>query len=255
MTSKSKPPARDRRRAVSEVLENLGSAETSGQERLIGEVWDLLPHVEPILAALLRGLNSDNEDVRYQTAKGILRAFPSAETRLTRHMREIESSEPKVRLAATERIIIILANALADLAGIKLDESATTGRQPDPFKEDLVKHAGQWIAWSRDRQRILAVADSFSGVMAQAEAAGEPDPYVKKAPGFSPQTAHNPFAILEDESSNIIEEVSKVFPDPDAWLDAPNSSLGGEKPRALINTDMEQEVRYLLRGIQDGITT
>ena len=36
---------------------------------------------------------------------------------------------------------------------------------------------------------------------------------------------------------------------------APNNLLGGEKPRDLIRTEREQEVRYLLRGIQDGITT
>jgi hypothetical protein len=46
-----------------------------------------------------------------------------------------------------------------------------------------------------------------------------------------------------------------VIPNAEAWLDSPNISLGGEKPRELIGTDMEPEVRYLLRGIKDGITT
>ncbi len=118
-----------------------------------------------------------------------------------------------------------------------------------------MEYTGRWVAWTRDRQQVLAVADSFADVMNQAIGSGEPDPYVKKAPGVAPETPRKPFAILEDESSNILDDVSKVFPNPETWLDSPNSSLGGEKPRNLISTEREREVRYLLRGIQDGITT
>ena len=135
------------------------------------------------------------------------------------------------------------------------DESSLTSKQPNPVMEDLMEYAGRWVAWTSDRQRVVAVADSFADVMKQASASGELDPYVKKAPGISPQAARKPFTILEDESSNIIDDIGKVFPDPDAWLDAPNGSLGGEKPRDLIHTEREQEVRYLLRGMKDGITT
>jgi uncharacterized protein (DUF2384 family) len=87
--------------------------------------------------------------------------------------------------------------------------------------------------------------------MDQAIRSGEPDPYVKKAPGG----ARKPVATLEDESSDIMDDVSKVVPDAKVWLDSPNSALGGQKPRDLIGTEMEPEVRYLLRGIRDGITT
>lgn len=118
-----------------------------------------------------------------------------------------------------------------------------------------MEHAGRWIAWTQDRQRIVAVADSFSDAMAQALAQGESNPYVKKAPGVSPKVASKPFAIREDESPNIIDDVRKVFPDADAWLNAPNDLLGGEKPCDLIRTEREREVRYLLRGLEDGITT
>jgi hypothetical protein len=61
--------------------------------------------------------------------------------------------------------------------------------------------------------------------------------------------------ILDDESPSILDDVRKMFRNADEWLDAPNSSLGGERPRDLIGTDMEPEVRYVLRGIKDGITT
>jgi hypothetical protein len=118
-----------------------------------------------------------------------------------------------------------------------------------------MEHTGRWVAWTRDRQLVLAVADSFADVMQQALASGEPDPYVKKAPGVSPEAARKPFALLEDESANIIDDAAKLFPVPEAWLDAPNIALGGERPRDLIRTAREPEVRYLLRGIQDGIPT
>jgi hypothetical protein len=231
------------------------SSEPARREEGIGACWDLLPHVEPILAALLRGLNSPDYDAREQAIKGLLLAFPNAGIQLSRVLMDIESDEPKVRLAAIREAITILANALAALAGMKSAESAPTGGKPDRFTEDLMEHAGRWIAWTQDRKRILAVANSFVDVMAQAEAAGESDPYVKKAPGIAPRTARKAFALLEDESPDIIDDVRKVFPDAEAWLNAPNDALGGAKPRNLIGTDREPEVRYLLRGIEDGITT
>ncbi len=251
MTEKHKRPARDLLRSAAQILPNLGSTEPSRGEEAIGEFWEFLPHIERILSALLRGLNSGNEDVREQAAKGLLLAFPSTDAGFSRLLGDIvESGEPKVRLAAIERVIIILANDLAALSGMKPND-----KPPNPVMEGLMEHPGQWIAWSRDRQRMLAVADSFTDVMAQALEAGESDPYVKKAPGVSPQTTRKPFAILEDESPNIIDDIRKVFPAPEAWLDAPNAALGGEKPGDLIGTDREWEVRYLLRGIEDGITT
>jgi Protein of unknown function (DUF2384) len=91
--------------------------------------------------------------------------------------------------------------------------------------------------------------------MNQAIRSGESDPYVKKIPGVSPEGARKPFVVLEDESPNIIDDVSKFVPNAEVWLDSPNSFLGGEKPRDLIGTEMEREVRDLLRGIKDGITT
>lgn len=255
MAEKRKHPSRDRFRKVAQILTNLDSPEPSRRERAIGECRDRAPQVEPILVALLRGLNDEDEHVRWHAVNGLLCAFPSAENTLSRLLKSIESNEPKVRLAAIDRIITILPNILAALSGMKPDESSTTGKQSDPVMEDLMEHAGRWVAWSRDRQKLLAVADSFQDAMAQALAAGEHDPYVKKAPGVSLEPDRQPFAIVEGESADILDDVRKVFPDPGAWLDAPNDSLGGKKPRDLIHTEREREVRYLLRGIEDGITT
>jgi hypothetical protein len=255
MADKPKRPSRDRLRPPAQILAALDSPEPSRRQRAIRECRDFAPHAGAILAALLRGLNNPDELVRVGAIKGLLRAFPSAGTTLERLLSDTDSDEPKARLAAIGRVIILLPTVLAALSGITPDEPSPTGKQPDPAREDLMEYPGRWVAWTRDRQRVLAVADSFADVMRQAIASGEPDPYVKKAPGGLPEAARKPFALLEDESPNILDDISKVFPDPEAWLDAPNSSLGGEKPRDLIGTEREPEVRYLLRGIQDGITT
>ncbi len=256
MTEKRKRPSRERLSPSTQILADLESPEPSRREPAIGECWELAPHVGAVLAVLLRGLNDHDDLVRLQAAKGLLRAFPSAETTLSRLLCNIvETNEPKVRLAAIERIITMVPNVLAVLSGMKPDESSTAGKHPNPVTEDLMEHAGRWVAWTPDRQRILAVADSFADAIRQALAAGELDPYVKKAAGVSLQAGRKPVAILADESPNIIDDVRKVFPDAEAWLDAPNDALGGEKPRDLICTEREREVRFLLRGIEDGITT
>jgi hypothetical protein len=255
MADKRKSPSRDRLPPVAQILADLDSPESSRREQVIGGCWEFVPHVGALLTALLRGLNDADEIVRLQAAKGLLLAFPRAQIALSSQLIDIESDDPRVRLAAIERIIRILANLLGILSGIEPDQSSIAGRKPDAVMEDLMDHAGRWVAWTRDRQRILAVADSFADAMTQALAAREPDPYVKKMPGTSPKASRKQFAILEDESPNIIDDVRKAFPDPDAWLESPNDSLGGEKPRDLISTEREAEVRYLLRAIEDGITT
>jgi HEAT repeat protein len=257
MTEKPKRLSRDRLRTVEQIRNDLDSPEPSRRERAIGECGDFASHAGAILVALVRGLNDPDYGIRALAIKGLFRAFPVLEDEATisRLLSEIESNEPEVRLAAIDKLLIILPQVLAALSGRKPGERAPTSKQPNSVREDLMEYAGRWVAWTRDRQRVLAVANSFADVMEQAIASGESDPYVKKVPGVSLEAAHKPFAILEDESSNILDDVRKVFPDPDAWLDAPNSFLGGERPRDLISTEREREVRYLLRGIKDGITT
>ena len=94
---------------------------------------------------------------------------------------------------------------------MKPDELPSSGKHPDDsVMEDLMEHAGRWVAWTRDRQRILAVADSFADAMTQALAAGEQDPYVNKAPGVSLDAGRKPFVILEDDSPNIIDDVRRL---------------------------------------------
>jgi antitoxin Xre/MbcA/ParS-like protein len=255
MPEKPKSTTRDQVRRVAQVLKDVDSSDPLKRASAIAECGDLAPYLGAVLAALLRGLNDPDDIVRLKAFQGLPRAFPSAEKILIKLLSSVESEDPKVRLAAISQVITILPQVLAVLSGMTPDGSAGDLNQPVPVMEDLVEYPGRWVAWTRDRQRVLAVADSFADVINQANQSGESDPYVKKVPGVSPQSARKPFAILQDESSNIVEDVSKVVPDADVWLNSPNSSLGGERPRDLIGTESEREVRYLLRGIRDGITT
>jgi uncharacterized protein (DUF2384 family) len=45
-----------------------------------------------------------------------------------------------------------------------------------------------------------------------------------------------------------------MIPDSDRWLDTPHTWFGGRKPRELIGTQDERELRNLIRGIRYGIT-
>jgi Protein of unknown function (DUF2384) len=255
MPEKPTSTTRDRLRTVAQVLKDLDSSDPSKRERAIDECGDLAPYVGVVLASLLRGLNDPDESVRRRAFEGLPRAFSGAEEMLTNLLSPVESEDPKVRLAAITQVIIILPQVLAALSGVTPDASSAAVNQPVPVTEDLMQYAGRWVAWTRDRRRILAVANSFADVVKQANRSGESDPYVKKVPGVSLEGIRKPFVILDDESTNIVEDVSKLIPDAEEWLDSPNSLLGGERPRDLIGTDMEPEVRYLLRGIRDGITT
>ena len=243
MPEKPKSTTRDHLRPVAKVLKDLDSSEPSKRKRVIEECGDLAPYVGAVLAALLRGLNDPDEVVRLKAFQGLPCAFPGAEEMLIKLLSPVESEDPKVRLAAISQVITILPQVLAALSGMTPDGSSAASNQPVPVTEDLMEYAGRWVAWTRDRQRVLAVADSFADVMNQAIRSGESDPYVKKVPGVSPEGARKPFVILEDESSNIVDDVSKVIPDAEVWLDSPNSWLGGERPRDLIGTEMEREVR------------
>jgi hypothetical protein len=255
MPEKPKSTTQDHLRAMAQVVEDLNSLEPSKRQRVIDECGGLAPFVGAVLVALLRGLNDPDEVVRLKAFQGLPRVFPGAAEMLTNLLSPVESEDPKVRLAAITQVIIILPQVLAAFSGMTPDGSSAAVNQPVPVTEDLMQYAGRWVAWTRDRRRILAVANSFADVVKQANRSGESDPYVKKVPGVSPEGIRKPFVILDDESTNIVEDVGKLIPDAEEWLDSPNSLLGGERPRDLIGTEMEPEVRYLLRGIRDGITT
>jgi hypothetical protein len=58
-----------------------------------------------------------------------------------------------------------------------------------------------------------------------------------------------PYRLLPGEKADIREDVAKLIPDPEKWLDSPHSQLAYLRPRDLIGTDREIVLRDLLRAI------
>ncbi len=56
-----------------------------------------------------------------------------------------------------------------------------------------------------------------------------------------------------DEHVELESLIAEVVADPDRWMDTPNDQLGGEKPRGLIGTDREEQLRDLARAIKIGM--
>jgi len=61
--------------------------------------------------------------------------------------------------------------------------------------------------------------------------------------------------LFEDELRDVREEVKRVVADPERWSDMPNDQLGGRKPRDLIGTEDEYQLRDLIRAIKHGMPT
>lgn len=67
------------------------------------------------------------------------------------------------------------------------------------------------------------------------------------------KTTH--ITLLPDEKADIRQEIADLITEPDKWLDHPNDQLGGQKPKDLIGTELEQHLRDLLRAIRYGMFT
>ncbi len=115
--------------------------------------------------------------------------------------------------------------------------------------------AGKWIVWDDNQEKVLAAADSYPALMRSIKQLGLVDPIVERAPVVSPNDPAVPVELLEGESSDILKDVQETIPDADHWLDTPNTRLGYKRPRDLIGTPGERQLRYLLRGLWSGITS
>lgn len=112
---------------------------------------------------------------------------------------------------------------------------------------------GRWVAWDRRKQEIIAIADDYRTLMEQVTNGDDPNIIVGVAPGIHPEAASRPFVLLENESPDIIDDIRLLIDDDPAWwLDRPHVLLNLRKPRDLIRTEDEKQVRYLLRGIRSG---
>lgn len=86
-------------------------------------------------------------------------------------------------------------------------------------------------------------------------------------PLFDPATATPGCAILclmalharaqaLDEGDSLLADLAKMVPDVGAWLDTPNYSLGGQRPRALLRTeDGRWLIQNLVEAVKHGMMT
>jgi hypothetical protein len=121
-----------------------------------------------------------------------------------------------------------------------------------PLPPDL---QGRWIAWDENQENLFAVADTYPELMERVQQMGLVDPIIERAPGLHPAIANMPFELLEGESSDILKDIRETIPDAEEWLETPNTRLWCKKPRDLIGTTQERQLRYLLRGFWSGITS
>jgi hypothetical protein len=119
--------------------------------------------------------------------------------------------------------------------------------------EQLAQYPGRWVAWDRAKKRLLAVADSYAEVMEQVADSEVDDLVVEVMPGINPDAVLPPFTLIEGESPQILDDIRAMIPDWERWLDLPHIWFGGRRPRELLGTEDEKEIRYLLRGIRLGV--
>jgi uncharacterized protein (DUF2384 family) len=59
-----------------------------------------------------------------------------------------------------------------------------------------------------------------------------------------------------DEEKALLEEIAEIVTYPDAWLDTPNDRLGGQPPRALLDSHKGREVLHsLVQSVKHGLFT
>lgn len=61
---------------------------------------------------------------------------------------------------------------------------------------------------------------------------------------------------LEHEQDPLLSEIADIVRDADAWLDTPNSRLGGQPPRALLSSSKGRSVLHgLVQAVKYGMVT
>jgi len=54
----------------------------------------------------------------------------------------------------------------------------------------------------------------------------------------------------------LLAEIAEIVLSPDAWLDTPNDRLGGQAPRALLDSERGREIlQSLVRSVKHGMVT
>jgi uncharacterized protein (DUF2384 family) len=56
-----------------------------------------------------------------------------------------------------------------------------------------------------------------------------------------------------DETKDLKTLIAEVIPDSERWMDTPNRHFGARKPKDLIGTEFEGELRNLVRAVKYGM--
>ena len=62
---------------------------------------------------------------------------------------------------------------------------------------------------------------------------------------------------LDRQKRRLVKDLGQIFTDKDvaAWLDTPNSRLGGRKPNDLLGTQEQQHLFDLIEAVKLGLPT
>jgi uncharacterized protein (DUF2384 family) len=68
--------------------------------------------------------------------------------------------------------------------------------------------------------------------------------------------ARNAREQILDEGDPLLADIAKLVTYPDAWLDTPNYSLGGQRPRTLLRTEDGRALLHdLIEAVKHGMFT
>jgi hypothetical protein len=248
---RQKLPAGAKLQVFLEALERqLASDSVRDREEAIRGLWDLGPAAAGALPSIAKAVGDPEESVAYKAfqmfeqlcPQSVLDQFPGLPDRL--------QGEGQVRLQAIEELVRLLPPLQYGDRGSKEDPVISSPRPLAP-----AGYEGKWIVRRQNDERILGAADTYPEILELAKRLGRADLVVERAPGIDPDVAAKPFELLNGESPDIEKDIRETIPDADRWLDSPNAQLWFQKPRDLIGTPQERELRYLLRGIWSGITS
>jgi uncharacterized protein (DUF2384 family) len=62
--------------------------------------------------------------------------------------------------------------------------------------------------------------------------------------------------VVPEEHDPLLTEVAEIVLYPEAWLDTPNDRLGGQPPRALLDSDEGRAILLdLVQAVKHGMVT
>ncbi len=255
---KSAESLASQREVITALESELASGSSWEREKAICQLLDLGRAALPALPAIVRAIADANEIVATKALAIIERLYPTVPEQFTGLWLRLHSLEDKDRLAASEELGNLLPTLVPGRANAGSDETESVEEDavPEPFEMSLPpEYHGKWIAWDEKQEQVVAADDTYLGLLHRVEQMGLVDPQIERAPVVDSALAEAPLALLEGESPDILEDLRQTIPDTDEWLDTPNTRLWFKKPRELLGTPQERQLRDLLRGIWSGVTS